>query len=80
MQSPLTGYITAVMTGQPHYPDDVIIGILLIISITPPSNATRAMYGTAPSTPPPGSAQACCVDCVMRCQTRPAEGGHQKRV
>ena len=24
----LTGYITAVMTGQPHYPDDVIIGIL----------------------------------------------------
>lgn len=24
----LVGYITAVMTGQPHYPDDVIIGIL----------------------------------------------------
>ena len=24
----LIGYTTAVMTGQPHYPDDVIIGIL----------------------------------------------------
>jgi hypothetical protein len=24
----LVGYNTAVMTGQPHYPDDVIIGIL----------------------------------------------------
>ena len=24
----LTGYISAVMAGQPHYPEDVIIGIL----------------------------------------------------
>ena len=24
----LTGYISAVMTGRPHYPEDVIIGIL----------------------------------------------------
>jgi hypothetical protein len=53
----LVGYITAVMTGQPHYPDESSSASCSTISIIPTSRPIPMACGIAQSRTPPVSAR-----------------------